>query len=413
MQTKQTSNWAAFFVLLWIGLSVAFLALLALVLVLTSLFDLFNEQTDTAVISMISAFSFSFLLLALLACGWFVLGKVRRQPAADELMHIQFPRWMWALLPVAVVAIIGGGLISLLELTWLNWLVLPVFSVLGIVVPILLLFGIAAWGIEVGSRWHFFSIFSLSMTIAPLIMIVIEVTALIVVIVAGLVYASSTDPTLLSELQALGDLFDQTSDEQVLLTALTPYMTNPTVIAVALGFIAVLVPLVEELFKPLAVWLFGRSLKTPAQGFALGAVSGAGFALLESLNASADGTTTWAVIVTARAGTSLLHILTSGLVGWGIASAFSERRIGRLLAAYVSAVLIHGIWNAAAIGTGIAFMGEGIGQPDWVFKYAPALVGGLIVLVIGMLVVLFAANRKLRTPPNLTQPAEEKVESGA
>lgn len=414
MQMKQTSNWAAFFTLLWIGVSVAFLALLVMLLVLSSLIDLFGEQTEIAAAGMIGAFAFGFVLFALLVCGWVVLGKVRRLPSADQSFHVSFPAWLWALIPAVVLtAILGGGLISLLELPWLNWLVLPGFSVLAIVAPILLLFGLATRGIELGPRWQFFSILGLSMTAAPLIMIVIEMIALITIIVAGIIYAASTNPNLVLELQTLMLQFNQTADEELLLSALTPYLTNPLLIAAGLGFIAVLVPLIEELFKPLAVWLFGRNLQTPAQGFALGALSGAGFALLESLNASSDATTSWAFIVTARTGTSLLHMLTSGLVGWGIASAFTERRIGRLIAAYISAVLLHGIWNASAAGTGIAFMGEGLGQPGWMLNYAPALLCSLLVLVIGMTAVLIAANRKLRTTPNLTQPAEEKVESNA
>jgi len=157
----------------------------------------------------------------------------------------------------------------------------------------------------------------------------------------------------------------------------------------------VIVPLIEELFKPLGVWLFGFQIETPTQGFVLGLLSGAAFALFESLNASADGSMSWGAIVTARAGTSLLHMTASGIVGWGIVSAFKEKRYGRLVGAYFAAVLIHGIWNASAAGTGISALGETIGKPEWL-TFAPALVCGLLVLAIGMFAVLIASNRKLR-----------------
>ena len=140
-------------------------------------------------------------------------------------------------------------------------------------------------------------------------------------------------------------------------------------------------------------------------------LSGAAFGVFESLNASADGTISWAVIVAARAGTSLLHIATSGLVGWGIVSAFKEKKFGRLAGAFLAAVLIHGVWNAAAAGAGITAIGETIGKPEWLYNYAPAMLCGLLVLGIGIFAVLLASNRKLRSQHlPITPPEEEKVE---
>ena len=145
----------------------------------------------------------------------------------------------------------------------------------------------------------------------------------------------------------------------------------------------------------------------------MGVLCGAAFALIESLNASADGTATWPVIVSIRAGTSLLHMTTSGLVGWGIVSAFREKRILRFFAAYFTAVTIHGIWNACAIGTGISAIGESIGKPEWLYNYIPAFISGMFVLGFGMFAVLLASNRKLRsTPVPLPAPPINDVEEG-
>ncbi len=167
-------------------------------------------------------------------------------------------------------------------------------------------------------------------------------------------------------------------------------------IAAVAGYIAVAVPLIEELFKPLAVWIFASKIESPAQGFVMGLLSGAAFALIESLNAGGASAESWAVIVSVRAGTSLLHITTSGLVGWGIASAFRERRILRLFAAYFSAVLIHGIWNLCAMGAGFSIVGEFIGKPEWLYTVMPAMAGGMVVLAVGMFFVLAASNKKIR-----------------
>jgi len=411
MQTKQT-HWASLLTLILIGTSVFFLLILVAALGVVSLMDLF-AATGEAASEMISAVAFGFILLLLLLCGWFILQKTRGLEQADLPFKFPFAPWMWGVLPAIVIfSITLGGLATLAELQWLNWIVLPALTVLVIVPPIWLLFGIASNGLDLGPRWRFFSIFSLGLTIGPLVMIVIELVVLFTIIISGAIYVATTQPALMSELEMLTNMMTQGASEEALLAMLTPYLTNTTLIAIGISYIALLVPLIEELLKPLAVWLFARQIESPAQGFALGVLSGAAFALVESLNAGADGSTSWAIVVSVRTGTSVLHMMTSGLVGWGIASAFKEKRVGRLIAAYISAVLIHGIWNAAAAGTGLTALGESLGKPEWLFNFAPALVCGLLVLGIGVTAMLVASNRKLRKQLEMPlQSAEMQIET--
>ena len=409
MQTKQT-HWASLITLIAIGTSIFFLLLLVVALALFSFIDLFGG-TGEAASGMISAAAFGFILLLLLLCGWFILQKTRGLEQADLPFNFPFAPWMWGVLPAIVIfSVVFGGLVTLAEIQWLNWIVLPFLTVLAIVPPIWLLFGIASNGLELGPRWRFFSIFSLGMTVGPVLMIVLEMMVLFTIIITGAVYVVTTQPALMSEIELITEMMNQGANEEALFAMLAPYLTNPTLIAIGIGYIALIVPLIEELFKPLAVWLFARQIESPAQGFALGVLSGAAFALVESLNAGADGSTSWAIVVSVRAGTSVLHMLTSGLVGWGIASAFKEKRIGRLFGAYFAAVLIHGIWNAAAAGTGLTALGESLGKPEWVFNFAPALVCGLLVLGIGVTALLVVSNRKLRKQVEMPVPASVEIQ---
>ena len=402
MQTKQT-HWASLLTLIVIGASLFFLLLLVAALGLVSLMDLFGETGDAAA-EMIGAVAFGFVIVLLLVCGWFILQKARGLTQADLPFKFPFAPWMWGVLPAVVIfSILVGGLITLVDLQWLNWIVLPILTILAIVPPIWLLFGIASNGLELGPRWRFFTVLSLGMTLSPVIMIALEIMLLIVIITAGVVYIAVTQPALMRDVEIMANMMNQTMNEEALLAMLAPYLTNPKLIAIGIGYIALIVPLIEEMLKPLAVWFFARQIESPAQGFALGVLSGAAFALVESLNASANDTASWAVIVTARTGTSVLHLMTSGLVGWGIASAFKEKRIGRFFAAYISAVLIHGIWNAAAAGAGLSALGESVGKPEWLFNFAPALLCGLMVLGIGVIALLFASNRKLNKQAQAVQ----------
>lgn len=398
------------FTLIVLGVSILFLLLIAFSAGIISLVDLFRDTADPAG-QMIGAFAFGFEAIILLVCSWFVLQKAMGREQADGLFIFPFASWqIFAVLGIVIFAVAIGAGVAFTEIAWLGWFILPILTVLVIVPPLWLLFGLSTKGIELGERWRVFGIFGLSMTIAPLVMIVLEVISLLGIIIVGAIIIAIQNPALLQELISIGKILENETNPDVILNRVAPYLRNPIVIATIIGYIALIVPLIEELFKPLAVWIFAAKLTSPAQGFAMGVLSGAAFALLESLNASADGTTSWPFIVSVRAGTSLLHMMASGLVGWGIASAFREKRILRFFAAYFTAVAIHGIWNASAVGTGISAIGESIGRPEWLFNYVPALICGMLVLGIGMFAVLLASNRKLRNNTALSAPQEEKIE---
>lgn len=410
MQTNK-NHWPSILILIVFAMGVLTLLSISFVTAIASIIDLF-KNSEGAAGEMIGAFAFGFEMILLLICSWFVLQKAMGREGADKPFIFPFAKWqIFAIIGIIVLSIAIGGGVAYTEITWLAWIVLPVLTVLVIVPPLWLLFGLGTKGIELGPRWRVFGIFGLSMTVGPFIMIILEIVALLAIIVVGSVIVAIVQPALFQELASMGKILEGETNPDRILSMVGPYLTNPIVIATIVGYIAVIVPLIEELLKPLAVWIFATKLNSPAQGFAMGVLSGAGFALLESLNASADGTTSWPVIVSIRAGTSLLHMTASGLVGWGIASAFREKRIVRFFAAYFMSVTIHGIWNACAIGAGISALGESLGRPEWLFNFIPAMVGGMIVLGFGMFVVLIASNRKLtKIPAAVPAPKLENID---
>lgn len=317
MQTKKT-HWASIFILFVFGISILFLFLIVTLLGIGSLVDLFKESGDP-VVEMIGAAAFGFEIVLLLICGWFVLQKAMNRDIADRPFIPPFADWQ--LIPVIGLAFIGvtiGGLAAYSEIKWLGWLIMPLATILVIVPPIWLLFGYGSRGLEAGPRWRVFAVLGLGMTVGPVIMVVLELVILIGVIIAGTVLLAILEPTTFQDLIQLSQIIQTETNEDVLLNLLAPYISNPYAIAIGIGYIALIVPLIEELLKPLAVWLFASKIESPSQGFVLGLLSGAAFALIESLNASADGTTSWPIIVSVRAGTSILHITASGLMGWGI-----------------------------------------------------------------------------------------------
>lgn len=394
------THWPSLLILIVLGFGVVFVLLLTLGMGVSSIFSLITEDGDPAG-QMIGTFAFGFELVTLLVCSWFVLQKTLGREQADASFRFPFADWqIVVILGVIIASVVIGGIVAYAESAWLAWIVLPVLTVLVIVPPIWLLFGIGTRGIELGPRWRFFGTLGLGMTIGPLMMFLMEMILLLGILIAGAAMIYTQQPGLFQEILNLGRILKLETNEDVILKLLAPYISNPVVIATMIGYIALAVPMIEELFKPLAVWIFAKKIESPAQGFALGMLSGAAFALIESLNASGDGTMNWPAIVSIRAGTSLLHMTASGLVGWGIVSAFHEKRPSKFFAAYFTAVAIHGLWNACAVGVGVSMVGEYIGKPEWLYNVIPAMLCGMSTLGIGMFAVLIAANRKLRSSPS-------------
>jgi hypothetical protein len=125
-------------------------------------------------------------------------------------------------------------------------------------------------------------------------------------------------------------------------------------------------------------------------------MSGAGFALFESL-AYSSSAESWAFAVVARVGTAVMHITTAGLVGWALAVAWQQRSYLRLIAAYVIAVIFHGLWNGVTLlNVGYSLVPEGSEEPSFLYSVAGIAPLFLIFLTIAMFIFLLWSNYRLR-----------------
>jgi len=197
--------------------------------------------------------------------------------------------------------------------------------------------------------------------------------------------------------------------------ALTPLVRSPWVWLAAFGGACVLVPLIEEAAKSLAVPLIVVSGQRPAalDGFLFGAAAGAGFALFES---AANGALAlgqgsgWSALMLVRLGATGMHILASGLTGLAWQQGLVEDRWVRAGGLGLLAVVLHGAWNLFAlgitvIGLGTATSGEGSAQIGGLI--ALALAGVLMMLVVGIFIALSVIPRRLA---RAAQPAMSMLE---
>jgi len=308
----------------------------------------------------------------------------------------QTGRWLILIWPLVIVT---GYVAS--QLTDWRWLLLPPLSLIATAVPIIWLAAIARRGFVHSSLQRSWGILTSGMVAAPLLATVLELAVIFIAAIGWIIWLLA-NPQSNQNLQLLVQRLSNVSNDAVAIQhILSPYMAQPDVIATVMVIIAGFTPLIEELCKPVAVWLLKDRIQTPSEGFAAGVISGAGFTLVESLGriGSFSGAN-WVGVTVTRAGTDLLHILTAGLMGWALVAALREGRYIRLAVTYLLVVTLHSVWNALSLWTsfGPLVNSPKLGQlPD---LFAPL---GLGLLAAAMLVILLGSNRRLRVADKTTQ----------
>lgn len=339
--------------------------------------------------------AFGFEGVVLLAAAYFSIQKYRQKPAMDE--YISLPasyRLLSLILLIAVLSLLVGYWLGGFQT--INWLVLPILTIPAIVLPLGALLLLGTRGLPIGTRWQTWSVLGLAMTLTPFFLLILEVMIAILLFIVIVAYIL-TQPELASQIQGV---FQQIMilgpESEAARELLSPFLMRPGVILSALIYVAVLVPAVEEIFKPLGVWLFAAQLDSAAQGFALGALSGAGYALIETVGVSGQQTADWASLLSSRIGTGLLHITTSAIMGAAIVLAWRQRRYLRLLGTYLFAIFLHGLWNALATLYTFSTLANVLNLPSGLLRFQPEVIAGMGVLAVGLFVLLLVSNRRMR-----------------
>ena len=219
-----------------------------------------------------------------------------------------------------------------------------------------------------------------------------------ILVVAFFSLAGSPDAAL--RLNELGARMQSEALNPALLEEAGKFFINqPNFLLILMIFVAGIIPLVEELIKPLGIWFTSGRTTTPSTGWIAGLISGAAFAMVESLGVSANFTgDEWVALSIQRAGTGLLHITTTALVGWGLACAWQKGEHWKLAVSFVAAVGLHCAWNAFAVLMGIhPFLDTFVqARPDFTWLPGWLAPAALIQISAGMVLILFGMNLHLR-----------------
>jgi len=332
--------------------------------------------------------------LFVLPSAYYALCRIIDQPALDSQAWLRRLHLQWWILALPVIILVGHFVAIHPKIAWLG---LPILHPLAIGIPTVWLLYFAIRRLPLGSSQRMWGVFDSGLTLGPFLIFILESLVGLAFLVVFVIYLY-TQPGMIEKIMHFSSQLQQGQSPERLIEDLRPIMVQPAVIFGLLLFTAVAVPLIEEALKPIGVWLlFGRKL-TPAAGFAAGALSGAGYALIESLALSSNGEE-WSTLVLARTGTSVVHILTAAMTGWALVLAWQKRRYLQLLLVYLCAVTIHGLWNGLTLMYSFNLLSSLPGS-SWMSKIVHTIgfsaPFALILLAMGCFVTLMMMNRLLQ-----------------
>lgn len=336
-------------------------------------------------------------VLLIPAMGYALLRLLNR-PSTFSI-HLKHPAWVILALPPTLLL---GYFAVQLDVTALIFL--PVLHVLAAGISVAWLLALGLRGLSAGSPQRTWGIFGMGLIAAPFLSLIVEFIFLV-----GLgVFYLLLNPGLLETILEFSDGMPIDAPGPVL-DVLEPYIMQPGTLYIALLFGALIVPLIEEFFKPIGVWLLVGRKPSPSQGFAAGLLSGAGYALFENLSLGASAGDDWAMIVVARIGTSLIHIFTAGLTSWALSLAWTEKRYLRLALSYLVAVSIHALWNGTVILIAVSeLFGTEVAIPDILLSISTGAPIIFVILVLGCFLLLLKFNTILRR----TVTSEQAIPAG-
>ncbi len=261
--------------------------------------------------------------------------------------------------------------------------VLPFLQVPAVLVPTFWLVQFATRKLYPRPAKRHWIIFGLDLTLQPILALTIELALMMLLIIPVVFYLVLNPEIAQQAMLALQGLENNAMTMEQIEMEIAQWIQYPIVIILIQGFVSVLVPLVEELIKPFLLFRWIKRPLTPMDGFWLGLIGGASFAIYETFGNIANMfmLEDWYFLLLARVGTSLLHLGTTALMGWALMKTFADRKWLRLLGAYAASVLLHGLWNFFAIIQGLSELP--MENPPGIFIISPIAMP--IMVLIGMI----------------------------
>lgn len=351
---------------------------------------------DRLMVSFLAA-SAALIGALVLPSAWYAWKRLTGGAVAERAER----RWEFAALTLLVLAalplILWGGEQALKQ-SQIAWAILPGLNLLAVGLPVLWFVRLSLGGLRGTSPQRAWGLFVSGMALATPLVMILEMMAIGLAVAAVGVWMAG-QPGQMEELAFLARRLRFAGSEQALLRIVTPYLERPGIWVFGLICSAVLVPIIEETVKPIGLWLLAlrRQPLTPGDGFAAGALGGAGFALAENLIATGIPGNSWALMAASRLATAGVHIFLSGLVGYGLVCAWRQGQFLRLGVAYALSITVHGLWNGLMVFWAARLAASaGISAPPPLPQWGETALISQGVLAACCLILLIGFNRSLR-----------------
>ncbi len=421
---KLPLHWSSLLQLIFSALAAVLLIGVAAILTITGLSQVFAgvSTSSTSAQPFMIAGSLAFAGVLVIPSAWYAWRNITH-PGIEPVSRPE-SRYFGLILTVVVLVVVSG---TLLLGNWISkndrisWFLLPILNIIATGLPALWVIYFGTRGLLPHKPQHTWGVFASGLILGPSIILILELILLVVVGIFAFLWIM-LNPSLSNQLNSLVfGLQNGIPDTQTIIKTFLPFLLNPVVIFLGFATISVLVPIIEESLKPLGLWFMVGQKITPAQGFGFGVLSGAAFGLFENLGNTSNGVTDWAVLAGSRVSTLLLHSFTAGLIGWALASAWTQRRFLRLAVSFTIAILIHGTWNGLAVLSAAGSL-EGVTSvplPAGIQQIGTFATAGIFALGLLVLVLFFAFNSVLRhsapaplpTPPVSGQTSYDPIET--
>jgi len=329
------------------------------------------------------------------------IGNLQRKTSHQSLQPL-FPKAKYLI--VVWLLIIAAGYFISHERSRI-FLLAPL-TVAAVIIPVWWLIEFSRKGLPRSTKLREWGTLTIGLTVAPIVIIMIELILIVVaviVVMIGLGFQPDLSSQLLSFLENI-NLYQGGIGkiEQI------PYeiMKQPMISAAIFLTIGLIAPLIEEIFKPMSTWfLLSRPLEE-YEGFSLGLISGGAFAILESAGMVIQiDIQDWLIAITLRAATGVLHIGLSGLVGYGLARSWHQKRLGRGILYIFTATILHGAWNSLALLSGFSFSVLSKEPGAEIFGTSNILsLFFMIVVFVSIIAITLKINSRLQQ--NLRAPVE-------
>jgi hypothetical protein len=123
--------------------------------------------------------AFCFEAVVLFAVAFFAFQKTLQTPAADRDSSVSVSRLqILVCILLAAGAILIGSQIG--EIEPFNWLLLPILTLPAVVLPLGVLIALGTQSLPLGTRWQSWSVLGLGMTLAPLLLLLLETVVAII-----------------------------------------------------------------------------------------------------------------------------------------------------------------------------------------------------------------------------------------